>query len=504
MRNFVFAAACAIAAFAQAAPARGVAEAFEGRLWKTEERVSMLKFMGANGMGAYIYAPHGDPYAKAKWREPYPAAEMAEFAIVLGVARENGIAFHWAARLGDVSESSQKEDYAALTNKLEKMYAGGFRAFALFFDGDGHRNPAVHAKLCNRVQREFLAKREDCAPLVVCPYASHGAGKGEGRSYRVSMGKKLDGAIRILWTGRNRRGALRQKDVDTVAGEFRREPFVMWNWPANDYCRSRLLLGPADGMQVGNIAGFAVVPMENCEASKIGVACVAQWLRDPSGYDAQKAWEKAVNSLCPDGEVARAMGTFAKHNADPGGGTFSFNRPESADAEELCETARDELRGGALARTTHAKLESLFKEVRDAAKLLLAKLPQGRFALRREIEGWLEDERLLMEAGLKGLALLGAKGRDADRLVAEIRENRAESERNGERHRAKCAAATNAEDAKKAVPPEASARVLAPAVERILHAGLDRLYETRAGRRLQGRDGRSPSLDELLDALKTL
>ena len=289
-------------------PFRGVVEGYYGRPWGTEGRLSILKFMGANGMNVFIYGPKDDPYHHCKWREAYPDAEMKDFARLLACAKENKVAFYWAVHLGDGFRKGRADDYGALFRKLGWMYDAGFRGFAVFFDDFGGSDAEFHAEICNRVQKEFLEKKGDCAPLVMCPNVYWGT----GQAYQKTLGAKLDGKVHVMWTGRGICSDITADDVRAIAADLRRPPFVWWNWPVNDYCRGRLLLGRTCGLDGFACAGFVANPMENCEASKIAIRGVAQWCRDPDGFDSRKSWEASFAELYEDPAVAQAMRVVKK------------------------------------------------------------------------------------------------------------------------------------------------------------------------------------------------
>ena len=154
-------------------PLRGVVEGFYGRPWGTEGRLDLMDFMGRYKMNCFIYGPKDDPYHQGKWKEDYPADRLADFHRLLAAARKNHVKFYWAVHLGDAfkdpSPAAREAEYAALWHKLESMYDAGFRCFAVFFDDFGGADAELHAEISNRVKREFLNRKGDCAPLIVCP-----------------------------------------------------------------------------------------------------------------------------------------------------------------------------------------------------------------------------------------------------------------------------------------------------------------------------------------------
>ena len=472
---------CALACVAgEPVPLRGVVEGYYGRPWGTEGRLSLLKFMGETDMNMFIYGPKDDPYHHFKWREPYPESEMADFRRLLACARENGVSLYWAIHLGDGFHKGREADYADLFKKLQCMYDGGFRAFAVFFDDFGGDDASFHAEICNRVVRDFLARRGDCAPLVMCPYAYW----GYGQKYQKTLGEALDQSVMVMWTGKGICSDIRADDVARITEDLRRPPLIWWNWPVNDYCRSSLLLGRTYGLDSCRIAGLVSNPMENCEASKIALYGVAKWCADPEAFDSRKAWEESFGKLYADQEVAAAMRVLAEHNSDQGPNVHGFRREESVSASDLCRKARAELDAdGRLSDGTCADVARLFGEVRGAVRVLDEKLPKGRNDLGWEIEGWLGDEACLMEQGEIAVELLRAASYDsASAGLAAMRDARRRAAESAKRHREKFAADTFEDDRRFVSSPKASSRELRPLVEKLAIAALKRLYRMKTGR----------------------
>lgn len=472
---------------ADAIPFRGVVEGYYGRPWGTEGRISMLKFMGENGLNMFIYGPKDDPYHHDKWREPYPAQEISDFAKLLECARNNKVSLYWAIHLGGTFSKGSEDDYAALFRKLGLMYDAGFRAFAVFFDDFGGADAAFHAEICNRVVRDFLSKHADCAPLVMCPNAYW----SYGTPYHRTLGETLDPSVMVMWTGRTICSDIRSEDVERITKDLRRPPLVWWNWPVNDYCRSSLLLGRTYGLDNCTLAGIVSNPMENCEASKVALFGFAKWCADPDGFDSRKCWEESFSALYRDPRIASAMRIFAEHNSDQGPNVHGYRREESASAAPLCAAANAELdREGRLSVDTAKALKSLFGNVYRASKVLHDKLPKERYDLGWEINGWVENEIVLMAQGGLALKLLDAKdAKSAAPMLLRLRTLRKTEDASARRHCEKFAAATFAADSQRVKRPVASARELRPLVEKLQLSALGRLYEKKFGRKFVADEG---------------
>lgn len=463
-------------AYSAEVPLRGVVEGYYGRPWGTEGRLSLLKFMGENGMNVFVYGPKDDPYHHAKWREPYPEAALKDFARLLAAARQNGVALYWAVHLGDGFKKGCEADFDALYRKLGGMYDAGFRAFAVFFDDFGGADAAFHAEICNRVVADFLATHEGCERLIMCPNVYWGF----GHPYQRTLGEKLDASVHVMWTGRGVCDDIRADDVRRITADLKRPPFIWWNWPVNDYCRSHLLLGRTYGLGSAQIAGLVSNPMENCEASKIALYGIAKWCLDPERFDSKATWEESFAKLYPEPDLAHAMRLFAEHNSDQGPTVHGYRREESVSEAELCAKARRELKeSGAVSEGTELELRRLFFDLQVATEIL-KRLPADRSSLGWEIEGWVQDELILTREAFAAIELLG--GRAVESHLNNLKRFRKMRSANDAKHIEKFAAATFGADRRNIRRPEASTRELRPLVESLVVSALKKVYAERFGK----------------------
>ena len=134
---------------AVASPAfRGVVEGYYGRAYSNEGRKSLYELMKSVGMNTYVYGPKDDPYHHHKWRELYPAKEAADLKATVADAAANGVKFFWAIHLGG-NFDGKAEEWQLLFAKLESVYALGVRAFGVFFDDFGDKDPHRHGEIVN-------------------------------------------------------------------------------------------------------------------------------------------------------------------------------------------------------------------------------------------------------------------------------------------------------------------------------------------------------------------
>lgn len=297
---------------------RGVIEGFYGNPWSHEDRLRQFDFYGKQKMNVYVYGPKDDPYHRAHWREPYPEAEANKLKELVQAAHKNKVQFVWAVHPGgDIKWNLQ--DSMAVINKLEKMYTLGIRTFAVFFDdiwGEGAKGDK-QAGLLNYITDNFVRKHKDVQPLIMCPteYNKSWAGK----EYLPTLGTQMYPEVRIMWTGNSVVDMIEENDMQWINDKIKRKAFIWLNYPVNDYCQSRLLMGKTygNGLNIYDmVSGFCSNPMEYAEASKVSLYSIADYTWNMPQYDAQKSWIRAMEYLMPT--CKEAFKFFCMNNVDLG------------------------------------------------------------------------------------------------------------------------------------------------------------------------------------------
>ncbi|MFC8289578.1 beta-N-acetylglucosaminidase domain-containing protein [Streptomyces sp. NPDC057242] len=404
---------------------RGVTEGFYGRPWTLEQRLGQLDFLGRTKQNRYLYAPGDDPYRQLQWREPYPAAQRAEFRALAERARANHVTLGWAVSPAQSMCLASPADVAALTRKLDDMWALGVRSFQLQFqdasydewhcsrDADAFgRGPeaaaAAHARVANTVARHLAGRHPDGEPLTVMPTEYYQDGS---TAYRAKFAEALDEGVRVAWTGV---GVVpRTITGGELAGARKAldHPLVtMDNYPVNDYAQDRLFLGPATGRDPAVAAGSAAYlahAMEQATASRVPLFTTADYAWNPKGYRPEESWRAAVDDLAgPDPAAREALRALA------GNGASSILAPagESAYLKPLLAAFR-EARGGAdtRAREEAARgLRNAFTVMRRAPERLAG---TAGGALGDETGPWLEQLSRYGLAGETAVDMLLAQGR---------------------------------------------------------------------------------------------
>ena len=367
---------------------RGVIEGFYGNPWSHKDRLRQFDFYGQHKMNIYVYGPKDDPYHRAKWREPYPEKEAALLRELVEAAHRNKVQFVWAIHPGgDIKWN--KTDSVAVVDKLEKMYALGIRTFAVFFDdiwGEGAKGDK-QAGLLNYVTDEFVRKHTDVEPLIMCPTQYNKA--WSGGDYLPTLGTKMYPEVRIMWTGNSVVDMIEKNDMEWINGQIRRKAFIWLNYPVNDYCQSRLLMGKTygNGKDIYDmVSGFCSNPMEYAEASKVSLYSIADYTWNMPAYDAESSWKRSLSALMPTSPLAFAA--FCQNNIDLGKTGHGLRR--EGESQLFAEKK--------------VKPAFYFTTMTTAADALLAD-SVNQPEMLAEIGPWVESMRLLGQRGLQVLQM---------------------------------------------------------------------------------------------------
>jgi hypothetical protein len=351
----------------EALRARGLIEGFYGPPWSHAERLDLLRFAAAEGFDLWVHAPKDDPYHRRLWREPYPDEELARIAELTAEAGRLGVVFAYAVAPGLDLCYSREAEWEALLAKVEQVRGAGVSAFQLLWDdlehtlncGEdealyGHEerpSAAAQAPFTNRFAREV----EQDGPLVVCPMGYAGTGDSP---YRRIFGERLDPDVVCYWTGPEVVSVgISREALDLAVERFRGHELLLWhNYPVNDFEPGRLFLGPVRGLDPrlaeGRCAGLVANAMVQAVPSKLALATIADWLRDPRGYEPRASFERALREY--GGEVVAAL---------PARGTVPGTVPpdsarEAGGAREE-EPARGAQPGGTVPGTVPASIDQL-------------------------------------------------------------------------------------------------------------------------------------------------
>lgn len=407
-------------------PLRGVVEGFYGTPWSHESRLDMMRFMKKHRMNAYLYGPKDDIYHRAKWSEPYPEKEAKQITDLASMANENNITFFWAIHPGaDITwDGSERKK---IVDKFNMMYDLGVRGFAVFLDdiqGKG-TDPAQQVPLLNYIHDEFIAKKPDVAPLVVCPTMYTQTWNEKNPGYLGVLNEGLNPDIMVMWTGRTVMSDIDKATMEWINREIGRKAFIWWNFPVSDYVRDKLVLGPAYGISTdiaGDLGGFATNPMEYSEASKIAIGAIGEYLWDMQNYEPTAAWRTSLAEICPG--APDALEEFAVFCQSTLPNWEDFDRIETP---ELVPVAERALKGDVAAV---GEISDRCAALKRAALTLLA--DRSNPVLIEEIRPWLEQAVNIADYGMLACSLsAGTVNADDLKLLDAMRIHIADYEQTG-------------------------------------------------------------------------
>ncbi len=400
-------------------PVRGVVEGFYGPPWSQSERLSMIDFLGAHKLNAYMYAPKDDPYHRAEWRQPYPRANLAALTTLTGRATANHVVLTFAVSPGLSICYSSPGDQQALLAKLDAGWKAGARSFAVAFDDvDPDRAPCdsdrtqfgtgraalghAQADLLNRVRSEFIEPHAGAAPLITVPTEYKGL---DATPYKGALAGALARDVVVQWTGRYGISIDIRADDAARADSIFPQPLLIWdNFFVNDYCPGFLALGPFDRHEPAvaqHVLGLTADPLQQAESAKIGLFTVADWSWNPAAYDPRRSWSASLTEFADaDPAAVAALRAVADANYSPL--LNPLQSPALAVAIGTFWQAWKARKDGATTR-----LAGVLTELRDAPDVLRRRGVVPAFTV--EAAPWLDATEAWARTALTALDLLAAR-----------------------------------------------------------------------------------------------
>jgi hyaluronoglucosaminidase len=417
---------------------RGAIEGFYGRPFTWEEREAMLRFLGAAGMNTFVYAPKNDPLHRERWREPYGAEDLAGLSRAAAVAAESGLRFLYAIAPGLTYEAADAAEFGRLEAKLQQVLGAGANGIALLFDDIAHDSSAVDPILQADLVARCAARVAEIAPgadfwFIGNYYAGTAAELSAGggifasiygrppSDYFEAYADRVPPEIPILWTGPAVFSATLTRGDALAFADLVRRPVIVWdNFPVNDALPWNLFLGPYVGRDARldeAIRGIVVNLMGQPSASRVPLATVAAYLRDPRGYDPEAAHASAIAEIGAGASDALAL-LAAHHRGHP----VLAAEDEGLDLARHTDAAFGRLSGGAEAI---AALARYLDELALCGTRLEREL--GDAALSSELAPWSDKLAHLARAARAGLdALAGVAPADEFRALRAAAQARPE------------------------------------------------------------------------------
>ena len=297
---------------------------------------------------------------------------------MIEISNKNKVRFIFAVSPGLNLQYDGDEDFNTLMIKLNSIYEIGCRDFAIFFDdiSAGEGAGKDQANFLNKLQDSLYKKYSDINPLITVPtqYCRLDMIDKEGnvKQYTEDFVNILNGEITVLYTGD---GVVCDGITDESfkkANEiYKRDLGIWWNYPVNDFLKTKLALGPIEKLPTSNVKSIFFNPMGQVQLSKIALSTGAEYSNSPETYNSDQSWNKVIETQF--GEIAPAMKVFATHSRHMENSWAKVGPP---DAPEFYEEAHQ-----AVLDTRDKKskdfstLIALIDEMENSANILLKNLP---------------------------------------------------------------------------------------------------------------------------------
>jgi hypothetical protein len=290
-----------------ALPDLGIIEGFFGPPWSWPERAGVIDRLAPAGYLFYHYAPKADPHLRRAWATPHPPEQAAAIAAFAAHCRGLGVRFGIGLTPFELHCDFDAAGRAQLAARLADLDAIGIDDLAILFDDMRGDVPDLAERQAAIVA--FCAERTHATRLYVCPtYYSDDRVLdrvfGERPAdYLATLGRLLDPAIRIYWTGEEvcarEIGPGHLADVAARLGR----PVCLWdNYPVNDGPRmsGHLHLRGFTGRSAANAAfltGHAINPALQPQLGCIPALTLPMLYRDGTGYRYMAAFRAAATTV---------------------------------------------------------------------------------------------------------------------------------------------------------------------------------------------------------------
>lgn len=392
---------------------RGFIEGYYGNPWSNEDRAELMKFGGDYKLNTYFFAPKDDIYHNKKWRELYPAKELAEIKKLAKVGNETKNKYvyalhpfmHHAIRFD--SESNYQNDLDIIKAKFTQLLENDVRAFSILADDAGvpKQGPGSYVKLLKDLTLWLEKEKGRTYPDLVTdlPFCSNDY-MGNGSSPQLKVVNQAPQSVSIIMTGGRIWGEVSEgftsnfKNNIASTGHEGRPPYLWINWPCTDNSKQHLIMGGNDtflhpGVNPDNIRGIVLNPMQQAEANKSALFAIADygWNVWQSKDQADQNWHDSFKYMdhgtAEEDKASAALRAISRHLINQNMDGRVRKLEESLAMAPLLDAFRKKLQAGDL---KHEDIAALIREF-DALKTAAAYYRDnaGNERTRDQIIHWL-------------------------------------------------------------------------------------------------------------------
>jgi hypothetical protein len=285
----------------------GLIEGFFGRPWSWADRRAAVEFLAPHGYRFYLYAPKADAFLRRRWQAPYPEPELAELWALREACRGAGVRFGVGLSPFELHLHPERGWQERLSAKLAELEQLRPDDLAILFDDMRGDVPDLAERQAAIVH--FAAERSGARHVYCCPsYYSDDpildvAFGARPPFYLEQLGRLLDPAIRVFWTGEEVCSReFTPGHLVRVAGQLRRRPALWDNYPVNDGARmsQHLHLRAFTGRPAaigGQIEAHGINPASQPLLSRIPALTLAESYSRGDAYEYGAAFDRAARSV---------------------------------------------------------------------------------------------------------------------------------------------------------------------------------------------------------------
>jgi hyaluronoglucosaminidase len=298
-------------------PELGLIEGFFGRPWSWADRHEAVRFLRPHGYSFYLYAPKADTWLRRRWQEPHPEAELAELAAFRETCRASGVRFGIGLSPFELHLHPERGWQERLGAKLAALAPLRPDDLAILFDdmrGDVPDLAERQAAIVHFAAERGIADRIFCCPSYYSDDPILDVAFGQRPAfYLAQLGRLLDPAIRIFWTGEEVCSReYTPGHLARVAEQMRRKPVLWDNYPVNDGARmsQHLHLRGFTGRPAsiaGQIAAHGINPASQPLLSRIPALTLAESYAQGEAYEYRAAFGRAARAVLGE-ELAERVG----------------------------------------------------------------------------------------------------------------------------------------------------------------------------------------------------
>jgi hyaluronoglucosaminidase len=297
-------------------PPLGIIEGFFGPVWTWSQRHSLMSALAPHHYSFYLYAPKSDRLLRRDWQLPFSEQWQREVQQFSKACAAAGVKFGVGITPFDLHKQLNEASLKKWQQKIRDLVQLGVQTIAILFDDMDAQMPNlvdIQLRIIEAAQLEINRQG-----IIVCPsfYSNDIVlDRVFGQrpdNYLSDLGRRLDQGVDIFWTGEEvcaRQFAV--SDLNRVAEQLQRKPFLWDNYPVNDgprmsqYLHLRGFTGRPATI-AASIAGHAINPALQPTLTQIPAISLAHSYQQGERYVYSDAFLLAARSVVGS-EIANCL-----------------------------------------------------------------------------------------------------------------------------------------------------------------------------------------------------